>query len=124
MASNLPIFLNGATMAQREPRSHVMLSARIWRDGWEEPSMHRLINISAHGACLGQATSLARDDVVIVQIGSMEPMEATVAWSRQGIAGLRFAEPIDVAQARRSRSGQASGVSAGWMAQINDAYRR
>lgn len=124
MASNFPIFLNGPTMSQREPRTHVMLSARIWRDGWAEPSTHRLVNISTHGACVGQATSLVRDDTITVQIGSMEPVLATVAWSRQGIAGLHFAEPVDVTEARRSRTGHATAVSAGWMTQINDAYRR
>lgn len=112
-------------MLPREPRTSVMLSARVWKTGWDEPSVHRLINISANGACVARATSLVGGDVVTVQIGSMEAVAASVAWSRHGVAGLRFAEPIDINAARRSRTDTSTTtIAAGWFADRPDAYRR
>ncbi len=123
MASNRPIFTSGHVKFQREPRTSVMLGARIWSGRCIEPTTHRLLNISPKGACIAQATALSRGDMITIQIGSMDIIAASVAWSREGIAGLRFAELIDIDAARQSRIGGASGISAGWVSDLRDVYR-
>ena len=71
-----------------------------------EPSVHRVRNISAGGACIDGAGHLKVGQTLLLDIGRLEEIAATTVWVRDELAGLRFAKDIDPLDAKTR--GQAS----------------
>lgn len=109
----------------RNPRTSVMLTAHLLQpDG--TASQHRVVNISATGLCVGQASALSAGMTVLASVGEVDHVPADLVWVRAGNAGLAFRSPIDLAAARRRRPADAArkSPSTGWLVGIDDAYRR
>jgi len=86
--------------AGRADRVSVLLTARIERFGSVHASRHRVRNLSVGGVRIDQAAALRVGATVLVSVGDLESVGATVVWVRDGDAGLCFAEPIDIDRAR------------------------
>jgi hypothetical protein len=72
---------------------------------------------------------------ILVSVGALQAVAATVVWARDGQAGIKFAEPIDPDAARAraavaprpaaSPSAAPSGApSAGWIPALKNPYGR
>ncbi|MBZ9649982.1 PilZ domain-containing protein [Sphingobium sp. 3R8] len=81
------------------PRVSVFLLASA--SGFEhgEPSRHRVRNISSGGVCVDGAEHLRVGQTLMLDIGRLEEIVATVAWTENGLAGMRFAEEIELGDA-------------------------
>lgn len=121
--------------AQREPRQRVFLSTSLERFGSAETTQHRVRDLSPKGMRIDQAAGLQVGATVLVAIGRLEAVGATVVWVKEDSAGLSFAETVDPYLARGkavvrpnanvlpSRETQ-PGATAGWVADLDDAYRK
>ena len=87
----------------REKRNSVIVRALVEAPGGAAVE-RRVRNLSRSGACVEHAGEL-RDGIT------------------DRLAGLRFADTIDLEEARKPR-GVGVRPRAGWIAEINDAYRR
>ncbi|WP_332790761.1 PilZ domain-containing protein [Sphingomonas sp. GB1N7] len=126
------------------PRHQVLLAAEISGFGSTAPSKHRIKNLSVSGAQIDHAGALRPGSTVLVTVGTLEAIGATVIWVDEELAGLKFAESIDPARARSktiiSTSSQSCSksaieaarkkidsasppVSAGWLSALPDHYR-
>lgn len=106
---------------QRDARSSVIIRAAI-----DLPSgivERRVRNLSRFGACVDNQGDLTTGDSIILAMGSISRLEAEVVWTKPQLAGLRFQQPVDLDDARKPRSG-GSAAKAGWMANMDNAYRR
>jgi PilZ domain len=126
----------------REPRQHVMLGARISGFGGGAPTQHRIRDLSSGGARVDQAGALRVGATVLVSVGILEEIGATVVWVEGDVAGLRFAQNIDPDAARSktivsTSASAAKGLGAtkpgphgvrtagtGWVANLADPYRK
>ena len=77
-----------------------MLSATVERFGGGVPTKHRVRDLSSGGIRIDQADTLKAGATVLISVGVLEAVGATVRWVSDGCAGLAFAEPIDPEQAR------------------------
>jgi hypothetical protein len=125
------------SLTPRMPRQQVLLGAEICGFGGGEPSKHRIKDLSVSGAKVDKADTLRPGATVLVSVGVLKAVGATVIWVKDGLAGLRFAESIDP-DAARSKTIVASasappsrpalaldrGVSAGWVQERTSPYRR
>ena len=84
----------------RARRESVLLSAQIAGFGGGAPSKHRVRDLSTTGARVDQALTLSPGATVLIWVGLLEAVGATVVWVREGVAGLKFAHPIDLTAAR------------------------
>ena len=91
---------NAPLLQPRSPRESVLLSAQIATFGGGAPSKHRIRDLSATGARIDQASMLGSGATVLVSVGLLEAVGATVIWVKDGVAGLKFAVPIDPDAAR------------------------
>jgi hypothetical protein len=118
----------------RAPRHSVMLAATVERFGRGAPTRHRVRDLSTGGVRIDQASQLTPGATVLVTVGALESVGATVVWVRDGLAGLKFAHDIDPDEARartaipaRKPAGQKAsadtGPKAGWMPDLRDPYR-
>ena len=124
---------------RRAPRQRVLLGAEISEAGHGAPTRHRVRDLSPVGARVDAAASLAAGAMVVVSLGSLSGVPATVAWVREGDAGLAFETEIDP-EAARARAPAAlaprpapaaaprsyvstAAPTAGWAAQMDDPYR-
>lgn len=125
-----------AAPCDRAPRHSVFLSATVEHFGKRQPSTHRVRDLSVGGMRIDHAEGFAAGSTVLVTVGALDSVAATVVWVRDGAAGLKFAELIDP-QAARARAavapqpfrGQPRNVpspapTAGWMPNLNSPYRR
>lgn len=109
-----------------------MLGALVERFGGGEPTKHRVRDLSAGGMRIDQAGSMRRGATVLVTVGSLQAIGATVVWVKDGSAGLSFAEMINpddakskVAVAPRPAAPPAQGApTAGWTHDLRDPYNR
>jgi hypothetical protein len=85
----------------RKKRESVFLTAHVRVFGGEEASTHRARNLSETSVCLDQAESLTAGQTVLIKIGLLDDVGASVIWSEKGLAGLRFAQPINPDAAKR-----------------------
>ena len=118
----------------RMPRQQVLLGAEICGFGGGEPTKHRIKDLSVSGARVDKADTLRPGATVLVSVGVLKAVGATVIWVKDGLAGLRFAETIDPDAARskaliapakpRPAVGADRGASAGWVQDLNNPYRR
>lgn len=126
-----------ASQSTRVPRASVMLSAAVECFGGGAATKHRVRDLSPAGIRIDQATGMRVGTTVLISVGALEAVGATVRWVTDDCAGLVFAEQIDPAQARM-RAAIAPGRSAtpapvraaalvfatGWIAELRDPYRK
>lgn len=107
----------------REPRSSVILRALI-----EGPGIRcdqRVRNLSRTGACIEHDATLTPGMVVSVSMGAIASIEAKVMWANAKLAGVHFAEPVSLEEARRPRGCTSNFTpSAGWAVDSANPYRR
>lgn len=84
----------------RAPRARVMLSATLERFGGGAPTKHHVRDLSPGGIRIDQADGMTTSASVLISVGVLEAVGATVKWVVDGCAGLAFAEQIDPEQAR------------------------
>ncbi|CAN5218987.1 hypothetical protein BH10PSE15_BH10PSE15_06440 [soil metagenome] len=113
-----------------------MLSATVTRFGGSEPTRHRVRDLSTGGLRIDQAAMLQVGATVLISVGALHAVGATVVWIENGSAGLRFAEPIDPDSARAKaaisprppatapRKPRGEGPTAGWIPDLSDPYRK
>jgi len=119
----------------RQTRASVMLSATVERFGSGAPSRHRVRDLSVGGIRIDQAAALQVGATVLISVGALQAIGATVVWIEKGSAGLRFLEPINPDDARakavitpRSTAAphdvRTEGPTAGWMPDLSNPYRK
>lgn len=120
----------------RAPRHSVFLSATVEHFGARKPSRHRVRDLSAGGVRIDQAIGFREGATVLVSVGALEAVGATVVWVKDALAGLKFAEPVDPEAARakaavapapfrgQRRDSPATAPSAGWVPNLDSPYRR
>ena len=84
----------------RAPRASVMLSATVEQFGGGVPTKHRVRDLSPGGIRIDQADAMKVGATVLISVGVLEAVGATVKWVSDGCAGLAFAEQIDPEHAR------------------------
>lgn len=123
----------GAGLVPRAPRQRVMLNAVIEQFGAGPATQHRIRDLSSGGARIDQAGDLRAGSTVLVSVGALAAVGATVSWVRDGTAGLQFAEQIDPEAARakaaiapRAKDAAATreGPKVGWIPNLNNPYAR
>lgn len=120
------------SLPSRQSRPRVMLSAMVKRSSGDPVTKHRVRDLSQGGMRLDQAGSLRVGATVLVTIGALEAIGATVAWVQDGFAGLHFVEAIDTDQARAHTAitpGAPPALpdgapTAGWTHDLQNAYRK
>lgn len=111
------------------PRQQVLLAAEIAGFGGGVPSKHRVRDLSSSGARIDHASNLRAGSTVLVSVGVLQAVGATVVWVKGDLAGLKFAEPIDPDAARSKAivtpagAPQAHTGRAGWIGGLEDPYR-
>lgn len=122
------------SLTPRKPRQQVLLGAEICGFGGGAPTKHRIKDLSVSGARIDRAEGLKPGATVLVSVGVLKAVGATVIWVKDDLAGLRFAETIDPDAARskamiapsKPRPAVATdrGATAGWIRDLNSPYRR
>lgn len=126
-------------LERRAPRHKVLFGAQISEAADSPPTKHRIRDLSAIGARVDAATPLVQGLKVVVALGNLSDVLATVAWVKDGDAGLSFETRIDpeaarsrptaatspaaATPARAANCGSHPRVTAGWAAQLHDPYR-
>ncbi|OWK33053.1 PilZ domain-containing protein [Sphingomonas mucosissima] len=120
----------------RAPRHSVFLSAIVEHFGAQKTSRHRVRDLSSGGVRIDQAGGFRKGATVLVSVGALDAVGATVVWVKDDLAGLEFAEPVNPEAARakaavappvfRGQNRDAPGPtpSAGWMPNLQSPYRR
>ena len=81
------------------------------------------------------AAGLQIGATVLVAVGQLEAVGATIVWVKEGYAGVQFAKAIDPDQARGKAAVRRTadivpnkqeqrGATAGWVADLNSPYRK
>ena len=78
----------------------MLLAAEVSRFSDPAVTKHRIRDLSPHGARLDKADALRRGETILVAVGSLAAIGATVIWVADEAAGLRFFEKIDPDAAR------------------------
>ncbi|WP_337846347.1 PilZ domain-containing protein [Sphingomonas sp.] len=122
------------SLPPRMPRQQVLLGAEICGFGGGAPTKHRVKDLSVSGAKVDRAGTLRPGATVLVSVGVLKAVGATVIWVKDDLAGLRFAELIDPDAARskaiiappkpRPAVAVDRGATAGWIQDLNSPYRR
>ena len=129
----------------RAKRQHVLLGAEVTYADGTAPTRHRVKDLSTAGARIDRAGQLTPQSLVLITVGALEAVGATVVWVKNDVAGIQFVGPIDV-NAARSKALVASvtppedGVArfvprpsvgqpdpsptAGWASGLRNPYRR
>ncbi|MEG3180750.1 PilZ domain-containing protein [Sphingomonas sp. LT1P40] len=87
-------------LPHRTPRQQVLLGAEICGFGGGTPTRHRIKDLSMTGARIDRAGMLKSGSTVLVSVGTLQAVGATVVWVKDDVAGLRFVEAIDPDAAR------------------------
>jgi len=122
----------------REPRESVLLAASVSRFGNPAVFQHRLRDVSPNGARLDKAAGLRRGETILISVGSLAAIGATVIWVDNGAAGVKFFETIDPNAARSKTfvkvasaspdlapttpSAERTAQLTGWLANLESAY--
>lgn len=106
----------------REKRSSVIVRAAVYVCGAANPFERRVRNLSRFGACLEQTGELEPGAIIMLCVGGLTGLKAKVVWVTDRLAGITFEDAVDLDIAVKPR-GSAGAPQAGWMAEINDAYR-
>ena len=85
---------------------------------------------------IDKAGDLRAGATVLVSVGALETVGATIVWVKDGSAGLRFATAIEPEKARAKAALGPKAVSgtkqpspamspeAGWLGELNSPYRK
>ena len=122
-------------ISHREPRQSVFLSTTLERFGSAETTKHRVRDLSSQGMRIDLAAGLQIGATVLVAVGQLEAVGATIVWVKEGYAGVQFAKAIDPDQARGKAAVRRTadivpnkqeqrGATAGWVADLNSPYRK
>jgi hypothetical protein len=119
----------------RPGRASVMLNATVERFGGQCATTHRVRDLSPGGVRIDQATELRVGSTVLVSVGSLEAIGATIKWVSGGNAGLEFAEQINPDEARTraaiapqptssnsAKQRSAPTLREGWIRGLKDPY--
>jgi len=106
----------------REKRNSVIVRAAVSLPGCASIE-RRVRNLSRSGACVEQDGALRPGMTVLLHMGTLNALAAEVVWVTERLAGIRFAEQIDLDEARKPR-GIGLQAKAGWMVDMSHAYRR
>jgi hypothetical protein len=109
------------TLQPRENRSRVIIRAIVHGPCGMEPE-RRVRDLSATGACVEQSGNLIAGDRVSLDIGPMKDIAGRVVWTTEYLAGIAFAEPIEVARTQKHRSEVVTAAS-GWVSGFVDPWR-
>src|SRR5882757_7057704 len=90
------------TLPTREFRSRVIIRAVIHGPCGREPE-RRIRDLSPTGACVEQSGNLIVGDDIQLDIGPLKGVAAKVVWVTEYLAGVSFAEAIDLAKARKPK---------------------
>lgn len=128
----MPDTLGPDELAPRQPRQNVLLSAEICGFDGGAPTKHRVRDLSSTGARVDHAGSFRVGATVLISVGVLDHIGATVMWVRDDSAGLRFAEPIDPEAARskalvsnaQKPAPPRGSPGAGWIFDLNDPHRK
>jgi hypothetical protein len=127
------------SLPSRAERTSVMLTALVEQGEGHAATSHRVRDLSVGGIRIDNAARLTAGGTVSISVGALQAIGATVRWARNGFAGLAFAEPINVEEARskavilrartaeplKSLNSEVTRVpTAGWIEQIRNPYRR
>lgn len=85
----------------RAQRTSVMLMAIVEQFGGTAATKHRVRDLSVGGIRIDNVTGLRTGATVLISVGSLQAVGATVQWVRDGFAGLAFAEHINPADAHK-----------------------
>jgi hypothetical protein len=85
----------------RQQRASVMLMASIEQSGGGTATKHRIRDLSSGGIRIDNAAGLRSGELVLVTVGALEAVEATIVWVRADLAGLSFGEQVDPQDARK-----------------------
>jgi hypothetical protein len=105
--------MNQDTLQPRENRSRVIIRAVVHGPCGKD-SDRRVRDLSVTGACLEQSGNLMVGDDIQLDIGMLKGVAAKVVWVTECLAGIGFAEPIDVAKARKPKPDVVTAAS-GWL---------
>jgi len=123
---------------ERPARASTLLHATLEYLGGEVPTTHRVRDLSAGGVRIDRAEGLSQGSPVLVSIGAIKAIAATVMWVKDGFAGLGFEESIDPANARakaflpavdaaslaKAPVAAKPAPSAGWIGDLRSPYRK
>lgn len=112
--------MSDASNPERAKRSGVIIRADVLADG--KRAERRVRNLSLTGACLDHDGELTKGQRLKVAMGRLQDLDAEVMWAKDKLAGVRFDDEIDLDAARAPRG--AGKAQAGWMTDINHAYRK
>ena len=114
-----------------------MLSATVEQFGGGAPTRHRVRDLSPGGIRIDQADTIKVGATVLISVGVLEAVGATVRWVGDGCAGLAFAEKIDPERARMRAAiaprgavkpagvqAAAPAPGAGWVTAMKSPYRK
>lgn len=116
-----------------------MLMAVVEQFGGKAATKHRVRDLSVGGIRIDNAASLRPGATVLISVGALQAVGATVQWVREGFAGLAFAEQINPAEAHKkaatapptsakpveqSASRTIPPPTAGWIDELRNPYRK
>ena len=105
----------------RENRSRVIIRAVVHGPCGMEPE-RRVRDLSSTGACVEQSGNLMIGDDVRLDMGTLKGILAKVAWVTENLAGVAFADPIDLARARAHKP-EAVTAASGWVSGFVDPWK-
>lgn len=117
----------------RVPRDSVMLTATVEHFGHASPTRHRVRDLSAGGVRIDHAADFQIGATILVTIGALRSVGATVVWVEDGSAGVKFAQNINLEEARAkaaiapraikgARAPTATVPTAGWVSDVENPY--
>lgn len=71
--------MTDAVLKSREARESVFLTAVVTRFCQPKPTRHRVRNLSSRGACIDQAAMLRTGQTVVIDVGTLAEVGATIA---------------------------------------------
>jgi hypothetical protein len=115
-----------------------MLIATVEHFAGQVATRHRVRDLSPGGIRIDNAAGLRPGATVLISVGALEAVGATIKWVREGFAGLAFAEQINPDEARKKAAiapsatrslkanvlGAPSAPSAGWVEDMRNPYRK
>ena len=85
--------------AFRKPRYSVTLTASAVRAHHQDTTEHSVQNLSEDGACVQSGEVFQVREKLVVTIGNLMAVGAEVRWVANGLAGMKFTRPINIADA-------------------------
>lgn len=116
-----------------------MLMAMVEQFGGKAATKHRVRDLSVSGIRIDNAAGLRPGTTILISVGALQAIGATVQWVRNGFAGIAFAELIDPVDAHK-KAAIAPTVpakpvtmetprvvpppTAGWIEELRNPYRK